>query len=233
MKRTFILFLIMMVPLFIFAQKPSYQDIVELKNGSIIKGIIIEQIPNEQIKIELLGGSVLIYKMDEISKIKKEIIKNKGLNTRDKGYIGINLGLSMHTGESLGFPNGATLSLIDFGYLFNSHFGIAGKWMGNGYSDGEKTLSLGGLMFGILGVAPLSEKVDFLARGLFGFGNAQIIEDDEIIGYDNNKIKYAYNLGIGFKFNVGRKIALLTNLDYIVIKDFHSLNMTGGIAYRF
>lgn len=30
----------------------NYEDVVYLKNGSIIHGIIVEQIPNESIKIE-------------------------------------------------------------------------------------------------------------------------------------------------------------------------------------
>lgn len=51
------------------------QDFVYLKNGSIIKGLIIEQIPNSQIKIQTKDGSIFVFKMDEIEKITKEIGK--------------------------------------------------------------------------------------------------------------------------------------------------------------
>jgi len=36
-------------------------DVVYLKNGSVITGSIIEQIPNETIKIQTRDGSVFVY----------------------------------------------------------------------------------------------------------------------------------------------------------------------------
>ncbi len=50
----------------------QYVDVVYLKNGSVIKGLILEQIPNVTIKIQTKDGSVFVYKMDEIEKITKE-----------------------------------------------------------------------------------------------------------------------------------------------------------------
>ncbi len=47
-------------------------DVVYLKNGSIIRGIIIEQVPNVSLKIQTSDGSIFFYKMDEIEKITKE-----------------------------------------------------------------------------------------------------------------------------------------------------------------
>ena len=44
----------------------NYQDVVYLKNGSIIRGVIIEQVLNESIKIESPEGNVFAYQMDEI-----------------------------------------------------------------------------------------------------------------------------------------------------------------------
>jgi hypothetical protein len=49
-----------------------YMDVVYLKNGSIIKGIIVEQYPNVQIKIQTKDGNLFVFKMDEIEKITKE-----------------------------------------------------------------------------------------------------------------------------------------------------------------
>jgi hypothetical protein len=56
-----------------FAQE--YEDVVYLKDGSIIRGMIIEQVPNEYIKIKS-GKNVFVYQMDEIEVIKKENGKN-------------------------------------------------------------------------------------------------------------------------------------------------------------
>ena len=48
------------------------QDVVYLKNGSVIRGIVIEQVPGQSLKIKTKDGSVFVYKMDEVQKITKE-----------------------------------------------------------------------------------------------------------------------------------------------------------------
>lgn len=48
------------------------QDVVYLKNGSIIRGIIVEQVPFQSLKIKTMDGSVFFYNLSEVSKITKE-----------------------------------------------------------------------------------------------------------------------------------------------------------------
>ena len=50
----------------------NFQDVVYLKNGSVIRGIIIEQVPNESIKLQTKDGNLFVYRMDEIEKLTKE-----------------------------------------------------------------------------------------------------------------------------------------------------------------
>ena len=52
------------------------QDVVYLTDGSIIRGIIIEQVPNVSLKIQTLDRNVFVYSMDKISKITKEPFKD-------------------------------------------------------------------------------------------------------------------------------------------------------------
>ena len=54
-----------------FAQN-NYQDVVYLKNGSIIRGTIIEQVFNESLKIETADGNLFVYKISEVEKMTKE-----------------------------------------------------------------------------------------------------------------------------------------------------------------
>lgn len=54
---------------------PTYEDVVYLKNGGILRGIIIETIPNVSIKIQTRDKNVFVLKMEEIEKITKEEIK--------------------------------------------------------------------------------------------------------------------------------------------------------------
>lgn len=50
-------------------------DVIYLKDGSTVKGIIMEQIPNNYVKIQISDGSIAVYKFDEILKIVKENTK--------------------------------------------------------------------------------------------------------------------------------------------------------------
>ena len=54
----------------LFAQQT--EDVVYLKNGDIVWGTIVEQIPSESLKIQTADGSVFVYAMNEISKIVRE-----------------------------------------------------------------------------------------------------------------------------------------------------------------
>ncbi len=61
----------------IIAQTP-YKDVVYLKNGSVIKGIIIEQNINVNLKLKTSDGNIFVYDMKDIEKITKEkVVGNK------------------------------------------------------------------------------------------------------------------------------------------------------------
>jgi len=53
----------------------EYEEVVYLKNGSVIKGIIIEQVPDVSIKIQTKDGNIFVYKMEEVDRITKEAIQ--------------------------------------------------------------------------------------------------------------------------------------------------------------
>ncbi len=48
------------------------EDVVYLKNGGLVRGIIIEQIPNQTIKIKTKDGNIFVYSYDEIERFTKE-----------------------------------------------------------------------------------------------------------------------------------------------------------------
>jgi hypothetical protein len=68
----FVFALIIVMSAVSWGQSKALQEVVYLKSGGIIRGIIIEQVPNESIKIQTSDGNVFVYKMDEISRIAKE-----------------------------------------------------------------------------------------------------------------------------------------------------------------
>ena len=71
--RTFAMVLFACTTLFVYySSAQELQDVVYLKNGSIIRGIIIEQIPNKTLKIKTADSSVFVFKMDDIERITRE-----------------------------------------------------------------------------------------------------------------------------------------------------------------
>ena len=56
-----------------FAQ--TVVDVVYLKNGSVIRGTIVEQVPGESLKVQTADGSIFVYALDEVEKMTKEQIE--------------------------------------------------------------------------------------------------------------------------------------------------------------
>jgi sRNA-binding regulator protein Hfq len=110
----------------------SLQEIVYLKNGSTIKGIVIEQIPNQSIKLQTSDGSIFVYKMDEIEKISKEKTSKSDNSQRPSvtydlnGYRGfVDVGYVFGTGDE-----SSKIDRIEFstthGYQINTNFFVGG-----------------------------------------------------------------------------------------------------------
>src|SRR5258708_4866582 len=71
-KRVLLLFMVLTFgPSCLFAQ--SALDVVYLNNGSLVRGVIIEQIPNQSIKIRTADGSEFVYAIDELARMTKEV----------------------------------------------------------------------------------------------------------------------------------------------------------------
>ena len=70
------------------------EDVVRLKNGGIIRGMIIEQIAGESLKIQTQGGNVFAYTMSEIAKIDQEPVMGMGASMPKKAALatGVEIG---------------------------------------------------------------------------------------------------------------------------------------------
>ncbi|WP_452230047.1 hypothetical protein [Lacinutrix sp. MEBiC02404] len=68
---------ILLISFFTVCSQNQSRDVLFLKNGSIIKGSIIEMNPTTGIKIKTADGSLFVYKMEEILKTEKEEITTK------------------------------------------------------------------------------------------------------------------------------------------------------------
>ena len=74
MKKIFAIIFCILFTSIVLSQQ-VYEEVIYLKNGSVIKGVIVEQIPDVSIKIQTKDGNIFVYKMEEVEKITKEPIQ--------------------------------------------------------------------------------------------------------------------------------------------------------------
>lgn len=110
------------------AEAQYYEEVIYLKNGSVLRGDVLEQ-TQEEIKIKIAGGSVLVYKMSEVERIAKEEKKfkekkqSKDFTVQDTGYYhSVTFGLLPGQGEFGNFAFGGSLHYV-FGYQYKPIIG--------------------------------------------------------------------------------------------------------------
>lgn len=64
----------------------NYQNVVYLKNGSIIRGLIMEQVPEKSLKIVTPNGSTIFCTLNEVEKITKELPAGQENSSRRSEY---------------------------------------------------------------------------------------------------------------------------------------------------
>lgn len=109
------------------------------------------------------------------------------------------------------------------------------------------TYSLGGLFLGGYGSFPISEKLDFDTRAMLGFASVSSPTYDirysaigvgDVLTFKQTSSTsgaFAYNIGAGLRWNVGRKICLLWMLDYMATNpefEFDFTNIDGTTTRR-
>ncbi|GIV34674.1 MAG: hypothetical protein KatS3mg031_2209 [Chitinophagales bacterium] len=68
-KVAFLVFLSLFLFTHAHAQKKGFYDVVYLKNGSVVRGMITEFVPDESVKIETRDKSIFIFLMHDVEKI--------------------------------------------------------------------------------------------------------------------------------------------------------------------
>ncbi len=99
-----LLIIILIYPSAYCDQNKQLEDVVYLKDGSIIRGTIIEQVPGESLKIETTGGNVFVFSMKKIERIAKEPSKSRSRLGRKNGGTAFVLSLLVPGGGQ--FYNG-------------------------------------------------------------------------------------------------------------------------------
>lgn len=260
MKKYLTLILFVCVTAISFAQN-NYQDVVYLKNGSVIRGIIVEQVPNKSIKIETSDKSIFVYQMDDIEKLTKEQMQvgndksfdNLGFKSNDKDII--------KPKYKYGFGiSGATLfPMATFGDFYDSGSGFAAKvFLNSAKKKGGSAfgISIGMAKFKTDEFSSLSSSVmpitifneDYIGKGkvkaMVGYemGGYNFKTKGSLYGYEMSDSKMKFGIGpyLGLLVDLTKQLSLLVDAKYNYILDFNNLSDSPswlgvhiGLDYKF
>ena len=222
---------VILIPILILICQFSYgqnnmEDVVYLKNGSIIRGIIIEQVPNQSIKIQTKDRNVFFYKLDEIEKMTKENlpIENTQVQKEKKsfklvefkksGYINITEGyycLPLVSAQGYEYFRGTSYGIRTVnGYQFNEQFALG---IGIGIEKGTNFLNYdrnyaypGNVRFIPLTLDIRTSLLKGRVSPTFNFNGGYVI------GLSDMKNGYHASTNLGIKVFITNNIAYLFNL---------------------
>ncbi len=189
------------------------EDVVYLRNGAVIRGIIIEQVPDKTLEIKSNDNNYFIFDYNEIQKITKENQLTDPTDYKKKGFLSIeefNYGFGIST---INTSHGALVINGDFptiairsinGYQINEMFS-AGIGVGfEAFLDGDQK--------GAMIPFTLDARINFKKGKLSPVLN---LNGGYSVGVENSS-GLAANPSIGIKYYLTKKIAYLFNIGYKV-----------------
>ena len=222
MKRVILLLSILVVMQENVLPQNRTQDVVYLKNGSIIRGLIVEQIPNISLKIETMDRNVFIFKMEEIEKITKESpVRNWNIESLEnrRNFVGLSIGASIPIGAFADDDDGLAkaglqLNLINIGYLFTENIGLTATWFGtaNPLKFYENIYwSYGGLMIGPLFSYPVSRKLSWDFKPMVGYS---VTTSPDLFTLIERSNAFAFSIGSQLRNHLSPRASILISADY-------------------
>ncbi len=193
------------------------EDVVHLKNGSVIRGTIIEQIPGESLKIQTAGGSVFVYTMDEIAEIGREPVMGT-VESATGVEIGTLFGLSHLSDEDDGLTFIGVPTLSDFPSAALGNPSLYVSWFPSEQLALGPEFSLGRISLGIdevdedftLTTLYLGGRGAFFPQGnavsgpyLSGHVALGIVDDE-----DDSESEFSAGAGLGYRWHLGPAFVL-------------------------
>jgi len=233
MKKNLLLFLCCgFVSLFLqvntLSAQNAYEDVVYLKDGSMFRGSIKEQIPDSIVRIEIVGANVITITSKQLDHIEY----GKGgaarisfqstdsiQETKKHGYFNI---------TEFGLMPGANYSYDYYGYNNQSSIGITIHSI-NGYRFNPNLLIGGGVGLNIIQQAMmelyadarwevLKRKATPYAYADAGYGFTLSQPQEDIYSSISFKGGFTWGTGIGMRFNFHHDGAFLVSAGYKMMK---------------
>lgn len=230
-----------------YAQQ-EYQDVVYLKNGSVVRGMIIEQVPNTSLKIQTADNSLFVFTFDEILKITKEKPNlgekpaKKDGSTKPEGKlkrstVALTGGWAIPFGDLSGgyYESETGIMLgIDFGYLLSNSAGISMKSTVSKHSTDEPdyNYSVSDWSVGPFYSHKFSNSLEWDVRALAGLVTRKLKIDG-----DDDEIDFAFSYGGGtsLRYRAFKQWFLALNTDFTssAPEDATILSFRVGLGMRF
>jgi len=220
--RRVVSLLFMAVIMHVAALSQKMQDVVYLKNGSIIRGIVIEQVPGQSIKIQTKDGNAFVYKMEDIERMTREDAMETADGPASSGFaVGGHIGTDVTGG--IGFGGGLAYILVPAGSAFGYEFGLDFFYHGYEETDEGSTEKVNLSIFVVRSnwLWNYSHKQDqvYFVSGV-GFVVAMVEWNNEydpaVYGYslteteDYTSVGNVINLGVGYSTASGFGVRLET-----------------------
>lgn len=189
------------------------EDVVYLKNGAIVRGIIIEQVPNKSLEIKSNDNNYFIFKMEEVQRITRENQLKDPTDYKKKGFLNI---------TEIGFGFGIyTINTYHGSFDIKGQFPILGLRTINGYQLNEYfSFGLGVGFDAFLDGDNKGALIPFTADTRINFRKGKLsptlnLNGGYSVGVENSSGLIA-NPSIGMKLYLTKKIAYLFNIGYKV-----------------
>jgi hypothetical protein len=218
MKKCSVLIIVLFLVGNIWAQKMPFTEVIYLKNGSVIRGIIVEIVPNTSYTIKTADNSVFVFEEKEIIKIAREFSENSSNSKSNKTSLNI-INTTMEAGY--GAKSGQYgLNVINVNALINyqlkEHISVSGGIGMRRFEEAEITM----IPVFVDGKISMPNKDISPYLGL-AVGYSLNVSN----GIENSGVLVNPQLGIQFKLNNGIRINLGTayqtqQMPFFVVQDF-------------
>jgi hypothetical protein len=192
------------------AQKKGWQDVVYLKNGSIIRGELVAEPAAGTVKIETVGRNLFVFRDAEVEKVTRELVRAVFKYPYSTGYVNMTeVGLSV--GNSYGLNEGRKedITLQTFnGYQFASYLAL-------GLTAGVDAYSRITLL--PLGLGLRGDLTKTKVRPYYGLDAGYAVDwlnNPRQPGNRRGGGGFFWSPGLGLKFSTRKNHAFLINLAY-------------------
>lgn len=221
-----------------FAQ--TTQDIIFLKNGTVVKGSIIEQILGQSVKLKTASGDIISYKMDDVERFEKDATSKASVNfstipqsqTKKSVYISASLGLntSLASGFNDMYNSGVSFKIAAFG---KDGFGISTGYIAYGGKGNYEDCNFSAIPI-LLYWQDMMGKKDTKLKFYFdgGIGGYLVNTSGEyyLDGYNfensSSKFYFGINIGAGLRYRFYDQLSAKVFLDADNIKIFSKSSTT-------